>query len=129
MAIEYVRISQQGKDKLMRLKRVTGIEHWNTICRWAFCASLSDPSIPSPVKIPTDNALELEWKTFGGSHHELYYALLKQRCHRDGLGTSEETLAMQFRLHLHRGIGYLAANKEIKSIAGLLNQAIVLHDN
>lgn len=130
MAIEHVRISQQGKDQLIRLKRVTGIENWNTLCRWAFCMSLADPSVPSPIKIAMDGSVEMEWKTFGGSHHELYYALLKQRCHRDGLGIGEETLATQFRLHLHRGIGYLAAHKEIKTIAGLINQAInVLNNN
>ena len=124
MAIEHIRISQQGKDQLARIKRATGIEHWNALCRWAFCASLADESVPSPVKIPADGAVEMEWKTFGGSHHELYYALLKHRCHRDGLGTNEETLTIQFRLHLHRGISYLAANKEIKSIAGLLSKAV-----
>lgn len=127
MAIEHVRISQQGKDQLIRLKRVTGIENWNTLCRWAFCMSLADPSVPSPVKIVMDGSVEMEWKTFGGSHHELYYALLKQRCHRDGLGTDEETLAVQFRLHLHRGIGHLAAHKEIKTVAGLLNQVFLGH--
>lgn len=123
MAIEYIRISQQGKDQLARLKRATGIEHWNALCRWAFCASLADSSIPSPIKISADGGVEMDWKTFGGAHHELYHALIKQRCYRDGLGTDEETLAVQFRLHLHRGIGHLAANKEMKSIAGLIKQA------
>jgi len=46
---------------------------------------------------------------FGGECHELYLALLKERCAGDGLGTSDEVLGRQFRLHLHRGIGYLAA--------------------
>jgi len=41
---------------------------------------------------------------------------LKQRCHNDGLGTDPETLAAQFRLHLHRGIGYLAGDPNVKSI-------------
>jgi DNA sulfur modification protein DndE len=128
MAIEYFRISQQAKDQLIRLKRVTGIEHWNTLCRWAFCVSIADPSVPSSVKISSDGAVEMDWKTFGGSHQEIYYALLKQRCYRDGLGVSEDILTMQFRLHLHRGIGYLAAHKEIKSIAGLLNQVATLSE-
>lgn len=123
MKIEYVRISQQAKDQLAKLKRATGVEHWNTLCRWAFCVSLADPSIPSSVKIPGDGAVEMDWKTFGGHHQEVYLALLIQRCHQDGLGVENETLATQFRLHLHRGIGCLAADKQIRNIAQLVKYA------
>jgi len=42
--------------------------------------------------------------------------LLKQRCHNDNLGTEHETLAIQFRLHLHRGIAYLAGDPNLKKI-------------
>lgn len=123
MAIEYIRLSQQAKEQLIKLKRTTGIQHWNVLCRWAFCVSLAEPSVPSSVRIPADSSVEMDWKVFGGIHHELYYALLKQRCHRDRLGTSDEVLAAQFRLHLHRGIGYLAADRQIKNIAGLVKRA------
>lgn len=127
MAIEHIRLSQQAKEQLIKLKRSTGIQHWNILCRWAFCVSLAEPSIPSPVKIPADSSVEMEWKVFGGAHQELYYALLKQRCHHDGLETSDEVLTSQFRLHLHRGIGYLAADRQIKNIAGLLKR-VTAHD-
>jgi DNA sulfur modification protein DndE len=122
MAIEHIRLSQQAKEQLIKLKRSTGIQHWNVLCRWAFCISLAEPSIPSPVKIPADSSVEMDWKVFGGSHHELYYAILKQRCHRDGLDISDDILATQFRLHLHRGIGYLSADRQIKNITGLLKR-------
>ncbi len=45
---------------------------------------------------------------------DLLIIALKQRCYNDGLGVDKETLATQFRLHLHRGIGYLAADPRIK---------------
>ena len=35
MAIEHIRLSQHAKDQLIKLKRVTGIDHWNELCRWA----------------------------------------------------------------------------------------------
>jgi DNA sulfur modification protein DndE len=66
----------------------------------------------------------MTWKVFGGAHEEIYWALLKERCRRDGLGTSEEVLATQFRLHLHRGIAYLAADKQLKTIAGLAERIV-----
>jgi DNA sulfur modification protein DndE len=58
----------------------------------------------------------MTWKVFGGSYQDVYSALLKERCQRDGLGTSDDILALQFRLHLHRGISYLAADRRVKSI-------------
>src|SRR4051812_42843201 len=62
----------------------------------------------SRIKAPADSNVEMTWQVFGGEVQELYLAVLKERCERDGLGTSDEVLARQFRLHLHRGIGYLA---------------------
>lgn len=124
MAIEHIRLSQQAKDQLVKLKRLTGIEHWNVLCRWAFCLSLSEQSIPPAAKIPADSNVEMSWKVFGGRYADLYMALLKERCVRDGLGTDPEMLAQQFRLHLHRGISYLAANKNLRKIDDLVALAV-----
>ena len=120
MAIEHIRLSQQAKDQLIKLKRVTGIEHWNVLCRWALCLSLAEQSVPSPAKIPADSNVEMSWRVFGGRHADLYMALIKERCVRDGLGTDPELLAQQFRLHLHRGISYLAGNRELRRIEDLV---------
>jgi DNA sulfur modification protein DndE len=123
MSLDRIRFAQQAKDQLIRLKRSTGLQNWNTICRWAFCVSLADPSVPSAITITTDSTLEMEWKTFGGTHQEVYLALLKRRCVQDGFGTDPETLATQLRLHLHRGIGQLAANKHLDGVGGLFRLA------
>jgi DNA sulfur modification protein DndE len=123
MPTEHIHLSQQAKEQLIKLKRNTGLQNWNVLCRWAFCASLAEPSIPSPIKLTADSSVEMSWKVFGGEHHELYTALLKERCRSDGLGTDDEVLGTYFRLHLHRGIGYLAADRQIKTIRGLLARA------
>jgi len=47
-------------------------------------------------------------------------ALLKQRCKNDGLDVSSDTLNRQLRLHLHRGIGYMAVHGFIKGIDDLV---------
>ena len=120
MAIDHIRISQQAKDQLVKLKRVTGIKHWNVLCRWALCVSFAEQSIPPLSKIPADSNVEMSWKVFGGRYADLYMALLKERCIRDGLGTDSETLALQFRLHLHRGISYLAGNRKLRRITDLV---------
>ena len=119
MAIEHIRLSQQAKDQLIKLKRVTGIEHWNELCRWGFCVSLAEQSVPPAMRIPADSNVEMSWRVFGGRYSEIYLALLKERCVRDGLGTSSDVLAQQFRLHLHRGISYLSGNKNLNGIEDL----------
>lgn len=124
MAIEHIRLSQQAKDQLIKLKRVTGIEHWNILCRWALCTSLAEQSVPPASKIPADSNVEMSWKVFGGRYADLYLALMKERCVQDGLGSDPETVAQQFRLHLHRGISYLAGNKEMRKIDGLVSLVV-----
>lgn len=121
MAIEYVRLSQKAKEQLVKVKRYTGIGHWNVLCRWAFCLSLAEPSVPPNTTVPADSNVEMTWKVFGGRYDELYLALLKERCRHDGVGTDAEALAQQFRLHLHRGIAYLANNRQLRSTRDLVS--------
>lgn len=120
MAIEHIRLSMQAREQLIRLKRHTGIEHWNVLCRWAFCHSLAEAHVPPPARIPADSNVEMSWRVFGGRHADVYLALLKARCLKDDLPVDDETLAQQFRLHLHRGIATLASDREIRDISDLV---------
>jgi DNA sulfur modification protein DndE len=122
--IDRIKLSQSAKDQLIKLKRLTKIDQWNTLCRWAFCRSLAEPTLPSPVPILADSNLEMSWQVFGGDMADLLLLALKQRCFEDGLSVDQATLATQFRLHLHRGIGYLAGDPSIKSIENLASLAI-----
>lgn len=123
MSIKQIRLSSQAKEQLIRLKTRTGIPQWNILCRWGFCLSLAEPTPPTPIEIPADSNVEMSWPVFGGEYHELYLALLKERCVLDGLPTDPETLNRQFRLHLHRGISYLATPNKIRGVADLVRMA------
>jgi DNA sulfur modification protein DndE len=122
--LDRIKLSQTAKEQLSKLKRYTKIDQWNILCRWAFCKSLSETSTPSPVPIPADSNVEMSWRVFGGEMSDILILALKQRCHQDGLGTDKETLATQFRLHLHRGIGYLAGDPNLKKIEHLIDVAV-----
>ena len=114
--IDRIKLSQPAKDQLIKLKRATKIQNWNVLCRWALCRSLAEKSSPSPVPIPADSNVEMTWQVFGGPIADLLLIALKQRCYDDGIDTDDETLAQQLRLHLHRGIGYLAGDPNIKNL-------------
>jgi DNA sulfur modification protein DndE len=77
--LETIRLSQQMKEQLIRLKRQTGIQQWNILCRWALLTSLADPTEPPDHKIPADSSVEMDWKTFAGEYGEVFLALLALR--------------------------------------------------
>ena len=124
MAIENIKLSQKERDSLIKLKRLTRIPNWNTLCRWAFCVSLADPERPRMVRVVSDSSLEMKWKVFGGKHHRIYMALLIERCRQDGVGLGADDLYHEFRLHLNRGINQLVLNKNLKSVEALLQLAL-----
>ena len=120
MLLETVRVSKRARDQLNTLKRRTGIPTWNVICRWAFCISIAEPTPPRKDDDLGDNPVEMTWHTFAGEHHELYLALLRALCIKDGLETDKNTFNIQLRRHLHRGIGYLVGDPNMKDIASFV---------
>lgn len=103
--IETIRLSEKQKNQLIFLKKKTGIENWNVLCRWALCLSLSDTTLPPKEDIPSDSNVEMTWKTFAGEWEEIYLALLKQAfSQHQNKGIS---FHLFFKLHLSRGISLL----------------------
>ena len=125
MIIKQIKLSNAAKDKLSRLKGKTGIQNWNVLCRWAFCFSLKEGTIPTDLEINSDSNVEMSWLTFAGEYHELYEALIKEWCIENDLGTDNDTIAKYFKLHLERGIGYLSGTNFVKDIKDLLDKSLL----
>ena len=121
--IETVRLSEKARNQLISLKRKTGIEHWNALCRWAFCLSLAESAVPPLENIPSDSSVEMSWKVFTGGHESLYWGLLLLRARKDGIALGQESLLKYFRVHLHRGISYLNGGA-VRGIADFARLAI-----
>ncbi len=124
MIIKQIRLSNMAKDKLSRLKGKTGIQNWNVLCRWAFCYSIKEGTMPTDIEIDSDSNVEMSWLTFAGEHYELYEALIRQWCIDNKLGNDDDVVAKYFKLHLERGIGYLSGTNFIKNIEDLLNLSL-----
>lgn len=118
--VESVRVSQQGRDQLIKLKRQTGVENWNVLCRWALCCSLREKIVPPRTAASADGGVEMSWKVFAGENADQIAALVYQRAATDGFADTPDGAALCLRAHLHRGLGYLASERENTGIAGFL---------
>lgn len=114
--VETVRITQYSRDILIKLKRKTGIDQWNVLCRWAFCASLANLSKPIATATNLDSNIEMTWKIFAGSLSEIFPVLLVVRARRDNVSLERDALSAYFRSHMERGIGQLQNTKDLSGL-------------
>jgi DNA sulfur modification protein DndE len=109
--VKRLKFSEKTRYQIIALKTKTKIPTYAAICRWGFCYSLSQDSIPSPVKLLFDSSLEISWETFIGDTGVAIPAALIQFCYQKGLPLNSESIKRQFELHLARGIAYLVGIK------------------
>lgn len=124
--IKVIKLTENQKNKLIRIKGITKIYQWNILCRWAFCYSLSRSGKLVNYYLPKNDVLsnvEISWKTFVGENHVAYAIALRQRLYNDGLELTDEMLREQFLLHLDRGINYISMDlKTGDSIGDFVNK-------
>ena len=119
--IERVKLTAAGKQQLINLKRRTGIEHYNTICRHALVVSLNNPANAPIENLQFANGIEIDWEVFCGGHGHTYLNLLIARASQEGVKPSESNIRQLLSSHLHRGLSYLSSRNEneISTIAAI----------
>lgn len=110
--MERIKLNAAARNQLVTLKRRTGIEHNNAICRHALCISLANPSVPPEENFVFNGGLEIDWRTLTGGQDALYYNLLAVRLLSEGRRATEELIRQTFVLHVHRGLSYLVSRRE-----------------
>jgi DNA sulfur modification protein DndE len=120
--VETIRITKQGRDQLMKVRRQTGIENWNILCRWALCLSLRESTPPPAIRQKLDGGVEMTWKVFAGEEVDTYSALIHLRATQDGLDPNEDGLSNCLKSHLHRGLSYLASGQDTRSITDFVQR-------
>ena len=73
--IDVLRTSMNVKNSLSRIKTLTGIPNWNIICRWAFCLSIKQTSLPREVEEKLDG-VEIDYDTLFNKNKSIYTQLL-----------------------------------------------------
>jgi DNA sulfur modification protein DndE len=101
--IETVRLSQVQRNKLMKVRKQTGIKNWNVLCRWGLCHSLGLETDPPDYVRGGKTGIEMDWVTFTGKDQEYVYSALLSK-----LGVRS------FYGHINRGIDILLERKDSK---------------
>ncbi len=112
-------VGEDVDNKLRALKGRTGLAP-NILCRIGLCLSLDEPGIPDIEEYSGGNGREFNRYTLTGEYDSLFFALVRQRLHDDGLDV-EDKLEEQFKAHLSRGVMILT--KRAKSLNQLLQLA------
>lgn len=116
--VETVRVSERGREILIKLKRRTGIEHWNELCRWALLVSLAKPQPPDRQQGLIDSNIEIKWNTFGGEHAAIYSLLVSMQ---HSSTKERHSLSDYFRAHLERGLLLLQQEADL---TGMMETAL-----
>lgn len=119
--VETIRIVGKNRDRLIQLKRLTGIPNWNIIARWAYCHALTlgnAKAIPEPSD--AKSVVEMTWHTFAGDQDDVLTAITYWACHHERGDTRPATLAAFFNDHLSFGIACLAKVQKTEGISELV---------
>lgn len=120
--VEHVRVSAKGKDMLIKIKRNTGLEHWNEICRIALFQSLANPVKPTMVDKSNDSSIDMDWKTFAGAVTDQLTAVFYLTAYKHDIDfTKRDIVSEYFRNHLERGIIALQNVKSLQDILQNIN--------
>lgn len=109
--IDRLRLTASAKQQLITLKRRTGIEHYNVLCRHALCLSLANPAPAPDEHLQFSNGLEIDWKTFAGDADATYLNLLVVRSLADNGDASPAAVRRSLTQHVHRGLSYLVSRQ------------------
>ena len=117
--IDLLRTSASVRNSLTRIKTITGIPNWNIICRWAFCLSLKQTSLPREVDEKLDG-IEIDFDTLVGKNKSIYTQLLINNLVSHKVEIDKKNLTKYLYAHVNRGVNIIYTNK-IKDISGLMS--------
>ena len=117
--LEALKTTTHIKNVLSSIKRVTGIEYWNVICRWALCISLKQKSLPRLVEEKLDG-VEIDYDVFVGKNNSIYTQLLINNLIKHNIEITKSNVYKYLYAHVNRGVSILY-NKKMKSIKDLLS--------
>lgn len=127
--VDNIRLGKQSRDQLVKIKRNTGIETWNIVCRWAFAVSLREETSPPHEKTSKEDGVELTWKVFAGDYSEIIAAMLKADLIARQTNNPELEANSLLHAHIRRGLGFLASGSEVRTIEAFFGKWLETRPN
>ena len=117
--IETIRLSTKSKDHLTQVKRKTGIDNWNILCRWSLCLSLRETTNIDTISIVDEKGggVEMVWKVFAGDNSDVLSAVIMHAYEASNCSVDISRFVVQ---HLSQGIKLLSEVVEVSGLGGLL---------
>ena len=116
--IDQLRTSASIKNLLTRIKSITSIQNWNVLCRWGFCFSIKQSTLPRMVDEKLDG-VEIDYDVLVGKNKIIYTQLLINNLRKNNIEINKENLTKYLYAHVNRGVNILY-NYKMKSISDLL---------
>ena len=117
--IDQLRTSASLKNLLTRIKGITSIQNWNVLCRWGFCFSIKQSTLPRMVDEKLDG-VEIDYDVLVGKNKIIYTQLLINNLRKNNIEINKENLTKYLYAHVNRGINIIY-NFKLKGISGLLS--------
>ena len=117
--IDQLRTSTSLKNLLTRIKSITSIQNWNVLCRWGFCFSIKQSTLPRMVDEKLDG-VEIDYDVLVGKNKIIYTQLLINNLRKNNIEINKENLTKYLYAHVNRGINIIY-NFKLKNISGLLS--------
>ena len=117
--IDQLRTSTSLKNLLTRIKGITSIQNWNVLCRWGFCLSIKQSTLPRMVDEKLDG-VEIDYDVLVGKNKIIYTQLLINNLRKNNIEINKENLTKYLYAHVNRGINIIY-NIKMKTIKDLYN--------
>tara|TARA_B100001105_G_C22259458_1_gene386087 strand:+ start:459 stop:833 length:375 start_codon:yes stop_codon:yes gene_type:complete len=115
--IDQLRTSASIKNLLTRIKGITSIQNWNVLCRWGFCFSIKQSTLPRMVDEKLDG-VEIDYDVLVGKNKIIYTQLLINNLRKNNIEINKENLTKYLYAHVNRGVNIIY-NYKMKSIKDL----------
>ena len=115
--IDQLRTSASIKSLLTRIKGITSIQNWNVLCRWGFCFSIKQSTLPRMVDEKLDG-VEIDYDVLVGKNKIIYTQLLINNLRKNNIEINKENLTKYLYAHVNRGVNIIY-NYKMKSIKNL----------
>ena len=101
--IEQLRTSSTVKNLLTRIKAITSIQNWNVLCRWGFCLSIKQSSVPRMIDEKLDG-IEIDYDTLVGKNKSIYTQLLINNLKHHNIEINKENLTKLIGFIILQGV-------------------------